>query len=165
MPPSLLVQRPEMTRRLTEHERAPWTVAFWVGLGLAVIGIADAAFLWYPAELGEAAWRVTTIRATIDALPLATIGLASMLVAGIFRQGYRALSVVTITAGVMFAAIIGMIVLFALSLLRVQSATDPLAPGMVDIVRSGLFAAVYLFLYGLFAVVGAREMLSSPDAP
>src|SRR5262245_28427718 len=102
MPQSLIVPRSQVARGTHAEPSLPWRAAFWIALGLTAIGFLDAAFLWVPLRITEIFWRVSVIRATVDALPLATLGLTALLITTVHRQSGRALNGIAIFAGVVF---------------------------------------------------------------
>jgi hypothetical protein len=54
---------------------------------LTVAGWLDIALLWYPPRLGEADWEFGIIAQSLDAMPLPTMGLTLLAVAGLLHQG------------------------------------------------------------------------------
>lgn len=156
MPQPLLVQRAEALRSASTRTHVPWAVVFWVGVGMAIIGYGDIAFLWAPLQLNNPAWRVETIRATIDALPLGTLGLTAIMVASVGLASDRALAFVMVIAGLLFFAIAYAAAVHTLNARNLPQNTG--ADPTLELARIGLFSAVYLFVYGLIAVAAARRV-------
>lgn len=58
--------------------RTAWQMFFVVGLGLALVGMVDAAMLLVPANPSSLDWEFGTIGSMIEGLPLITMGLGCM---------------------------------------------------------------------------------------
>lgn len=59
-----------------------WRWLGWFGLVLAAAGLTDLALVFVPANFGNAEWEFGTVAQVISGLPLATMGLAALLGAG-----------------------------------------------------------------------------------
>src|SRR5262245_56246877 len=62
-----------------------WYLLGWSGLVYILVGGIDILLAWYPIEFGNAEWEFGTISATLDRLPLATVGAMFILAAGVAR--------------------------------------------------------------------------------
>jgi len=72
----------------------------------AVVGGVDVLLTWYPLHFGSAEWEFGTVTATLNGLPLFTMGMALMVaaaVAGGSRRGVRTLAVAFVVVAVAIA--------------------------------------------------------------
>ncbi len=114
-------------RPLEQSPDFGWYLLGWVGLVFALVGGFDLLLTWYPLNFGNPNWEFGTVSATLDGLPVTTLGLALLLGAAVAR-GKRWL---VRTMSVVFVALALVIVLAAMLYatdvpIALQSMTDPL---------------------------------------
>jgi len=68
-----------------------WQLLGGVGWLFALVALADLALVWYPPGLGNPDWEISTVTATVDHLPLLTVGLALIFGAAVANRNYRTL--------------------------------------------------------------------------
>jgi hypothetical protein len=126
-----------------------WTLFLVAGAAFMVVGWTDIALLWRPLLLDNMEWRFSTITASVNALPLPTLGLVLVGVAGLAKR-----RVGTIMAGGALAAILGAIILIAGALFASAAVVGrPLieAEMMVlftrAVTKTGILVAVYVLLH------------------
>ena len=54
----------------------------WVGLGFLLVGLVDFGLVWMPPRVGDLEWRFSSAAQGFGALPIPTLGLVFLLVAG-----------------------------------------------------------------------------------
>lgn len=54
----------------------------WVGFGFLVVGLLDFGLVWLPPQFGDLEWRFSSAAQGLGALPIPTLGLVLLLVAG-----------------------------------------------------------------------------------
>jgi hypothetical protein len=113
-----------------------WLLFGWIGVTFAAVGGVDVLLTWYPAHFGNAEWEFGTVTASLNGLPLFTMGLALLLGAQV-AQGWR--------LGVRIVAALFLVVAVLIVLAAVLWATNvPLALQAVpdSVVKTGLEKAV-----------------------
>jgi hypothetical protein len=136
-----------------------WGVLLALGLALAVVGAVDVALLWFPARWASVDWEFGTVSATIEGMPLVTLGLG-LLTASVLARGSRTGAVVVAVVLFLFALFsVVMLVILALDLPVVMRAVDPqLRPTLNKaILKSGIMGVVYVVLYTIIGIQAARR--------
>ena len=164
MPQSLIIPRSDVARGHRPEKPLPWKVVFWVSAGLTLLGWLDVGFLWAPLQLADLSWRFNVIAATIDALPLATIGLTAWLVAAVQRESHAGLMCVVTIGAVTCALLLVLGAWFVASGMRMQSPGTGNVPGLLEIGRTSLFALIYLFVYAGITGSAAKRLLADDEA-
>jgi hypothetical protein len=59
-----------------------------IGSALALVGVVDLAFLWFPLQLGTAGWEFVTVSRTFTNAPMTMVGLV-FIASGLMRRGTR----------------------------------------------------------------------------
>lgn len=140
-------------------EQVQWRVLAWIGAALAVVGWLDWALIWFPLDFGNPQWEFGNISASIDALPLGTLGLG-LIAASVVARGGRWTPRVL---GVLFALgsllLLGLLVIY---LLDVPLALRSVQPQMRSVLRLAMMktvvsALVYAVLYGGLAFLTLRR--------
>jgi hypothetical protein len=151
-----------------DKERAPleqapdfgWYLLGWIGLVFALVGGFDLALIWYPMGFGNPDWEFGTVSATLDGLPVVTLGMALLLGVGAARGQrwlVRVMAVVFVAAAV---AIVLAAILYATNVpLAIQSMTDPvIALGLKKaIAKTTVQAVLYPVGFVWIAVITWRH--------
>ena len=164
MAQSLIIPRSEVVRGARHEHALPWRVILWVAAGLTLVGWLDVAFLWAPLRIGEMGWRIEVIAATVDSLPLATIGLTAALVASVHRESKAGLTCVATFAALTCIALLVLGAWFVASGLRMQSPELRNGPAQIEILRTSIFAFIYVVIYALITSSAAQRLLANHDA-
>lgn len=130
-----------------------WRVVGLGAAGIWCIGALDVGLLWVPPDFGSVEWEFGTISATVDALPLMTIGLIGVGAAGWARGSIRTCRVVAALAGVVVAGLLGLGALYGLSAPVAWQAVEPgmqrmLSKALAKTTGAGI---VYVGLYATLA--------------
>jgi hypothetical protein len=133
--PKILVQdagRP----RLAPAPDFGWYLLGWIGVVFTFVGGLDLLLTWYPPRFGNAEWEFGTVSASLDGLPVLTLGLALTLGAAAARGQRWLLRSLTIVL-LILATLIGVwAVLYATNIpIALQAVTDPS-------IRTGLKKAI-----------------------
>ncbi len=145
---------------LTPAPEVAWRLVMAVGLAFTAVGGLDLLLTWYPWHMGNPEWEFGTVSASLDGLPVPTLGLGLVLAAAVAlgsRWGVRTLAIV-------FALLALVIVLAAL----LYATNVPIALKTVSepVSRSGLKkamakaagqAVVYPLILGWIAVKAWRH--------
>lgn len=133
--PKVLVQETGRPR-LAGSPDFGWYLIGWIGAVFTAVGALDLLLTWYPPRFGNAEWEFGTVSASLDGLPVLTLGLALSLGAGAAR-GQRWLLRTVAVVLVLLAVLIGIgAVLYATNIpIALQSVTDPT-------IRTGLKKAI-----------------------
>ena len=68
----------------TSQATAAFRVAGVIGIVIALVGLTDLAFAWFPLEWGNLEWEFGTSSRTFDGLPLSTIGIGALAASATF---------------------------------------------------------------------------------
>ena len=135
--PRILVRPP--SKGSTALSPAPdfgWLLLGWVGLTFALVGGVDVLLTWYPAHFGVAEWEFGTITASLNGLPLFTMGLALLLGSQVARGRRKGVRIVAWLLLAVAIAIVLAALLWATSVpLALRVVSDP-------VVKTGLEKAV-----------------------
>jgi hypothetical protein len=71
----LLAKEPDERLPLEESADFGWYLLGWIGLAFALVGGFDLALIWIPLGFGNPEWEFGTVSATLDGLPVTTLGL------------------------------------------------------------------------------------------
>ncbi len=137
MTDSKLLLTPSTRGGLASGLAAPeWRVLGIIGAVFLVVGGLDAVLAWVPADFGNAEWEFGTVSASLNGLPVPTLGLALILARSLAlgdRTTARAVLAVYATMAILIVAA-GLV--YALDLaLAFRAVTHPVA-------REGLKKAV-----------------------
>ena len=81
-------------RQIPREDEAPplagapdfgWYLLGHLGTAFAMVGLLDVVLTWVPFAFGDAEWEFGTVSSSMDALPVATLGLGLMLGAAVAR--------------------------------------------------------------------------------
>lgn len=105
-----------------------WDMLGWIGVVFLLVGGLDIALAWFPSQFGSPEWEFGTVSATLDALPLPTMGLLFVLVACIARGSRAGIRVACIVLWVVAALIVGAALLYATNIpIALKSVPNPVA--------------------------------------
>ena len=164
MAQSLIIPRSEVVRGARHEHALPWRVVLWVAAVLTLVGWLDVAFLWAPLSIGEMGWRFEVIAATVDSLPLATIGLTAVLMACVHRESKAGLACVATFGALTCMALLVLGAWFVANGLRMQSPDLRDGPAQIEILRTSIFAFIYIIIYALITSSAAQRLLANHDA-
>lgn len=120
------------------------------GAAFMVIGWTDISLLWYPLQLRSIDWEFATVTASINAMPLPTLGLVLLAAAGIARRSKGLMRIAAVFAVLAAVLVVAMAGLYVLALLAGRPAMDP---GMKVLfaraaMKTSVLTAVYVLLHG-----------------
>lgn len=133
------------------------------GAALALAAFFDLALAWYPIGIGNPEWEFGTVSATLNSLPLTTVGLVLALVSAL-ENGYvirtRVLSSLFLTLALL---VLASAVLYALDVpLALRAVQDPLARmGLTKaIIKAFGLVVVYLVGFTWIAIASWRRTIT-----
>ena len=116
-----------------------WRTVIALGVVLTAAGLTDIALAFYPPNLGSAPWRFTTLVSVMNGLPVLSLGLLVVLMAGL-ALGSR--TVVQAATGLNLLLLIGLVVAVA-GILTSVGATVADVPEAVQMgIRKAMFKGV-----------------------
>jgi hypothetical protein len=128
-----------------------WRTVTALGVVLAAAGVTDIALAFYPPNLGSAPWRFTTLVSVMNGLPVLSLGLLVVLMAGL-ALGSRAVVQVATAANALIllgllVAVIGILTSMGAT---VADVADPMRVGIRKATVKGvafgvIFGAAHLF--------------------
>jgi hypothetical protein len=137
-----------------------WRTVTALGVVLAAAGLTDIALAFYPPNLGSAPWRFTTLVSVMNGLPVLSLGLLVILMAGL-ALGSR--TVVQLAIVVNAILLIGLVVAVIGILMSVGAAMADVPEGVqVGIRKATIKGVAFGVIFGaahLFGVmIGFRAM-------
>ena len=159
--PRVLV-RPEKQGHgsLTPAPEFGWLLLGWVGLTFSVVGGLDVLLTWYPLQLGNAEWEFGTVTASLNGLPLFTMGMALLLGAAVARGSRWAVRLVAGGFGVVALTVILAALLWVTNIpLALHSVPDPVVKTGLKkaIVKTGVQAIGYPIGFAWIAIKAWRH--------
>lgn len=160
---SILIQKSKKEPGAPKIQEAPevvWSILRLAGGTLAVIGLFDLGLTWVPLRFGVREWEFGTVTASLNALPVVTMGLA-LLMAGALAAGKRlaARAVAVLLVG-LTVCIAAAALLYATNLpFLFEAAREPgLAEGVrKSMVKTGMQVVLFPTVYVLLAALGWRH--------
>lgn len=142
-----------------------WRTVTALGVVLAAAGVTDIALAFYPPNLGSAPWRFTTLVSVMNGLPVLSLGLLVILMAGL-ALGSRAVVQVATVANALI--LIGLLVAVIGILTSVGATLADLAEAVqVGIRKATIKGVAFGVIFGaahLFGVmIGFRAMKGPLD--
>ena len=138
-------------------------LALVAGVFVIILGWVDILVGWFPLGFGSPEWEFGAVSATVDGLPLSTLGLVATLL-GASASGVRwGLWTAAVWAAWVLAVLIWAAVLYALT---VPVALGALGPGGLQgplgraVIKTSTLIAVYMCFYGwieMQAISGLRR--------
>lgn len=133
------------------------SITGWSGLAFLLIGGSDFALTWYPFDFGNREWEFGTVTASLNGLPVPTMGLALLLVGALLLERRWWSVLVALAAFGMALWVLAGAVLWGTTVpLAVQSVPPDVAVGLKKAVLKGALQAV---LYpGILLFIGWRAV-------
>jgi hypothetical protein len=153
-PESILVRSTAApTAKVNVPAAHAWSVAAWVGFGLALIGWSDVFIGMYPFRPGNPDWEFGAVSAALDSMPLGAIGLAAATVGMLLSGRRRTLRVMSVFQALVVVFLLGAIALYSLSIPLVIKAVPAAMQGQLklSIAKAFLLAVTYIGLYVVMA--------------
>jgi hypothetical protein len=156
MKEQVVMARPSEKRSpLAEPDaRLAWRIILIVGIAAAIVGITDVGLLFFPARWASLEWEFGTISATIEGLPLCTLGLG-LIAAAMVAQGYalgrRLLGPLLLVVGLF---VVALLVIFALDVPVALRSSEPALRAVLrkQILKTALMGVSYVFAYSVLGV-------------
>jgi hypothetical protein len=104
-PRPVLMKKGTAAAVLQSPERTGARLLVTLGGAIALYELVRVGLLWFPPQLGIAAWEFGTVTETFDVLPLLTIGATLMALGVVQRPGVRPGTVRTWAVAFAFAAV------------------------------------------------------------
>jgi hypothetical protein len=113
-----------------------WRLVGLLGALLVVVGLADLAITWWPLGFGNPEWEFGTVTATMNGLPVPTLGLVAVAAAARAVGWLKAARVVAVVLVGLTVVVVGGAVLYATTVpIAMKSVTNP-------VIQTGLTKAV-----------------------
>ncbi len=157
----ILITRPGKPKQKAKPGPPVGRLALVAGVFVIIVGWVDILVGWFPLGFGSPEWEFGAVSATVDGLPLSTLGLVMTLLgasASGSRWGLWSASVwaawvlvVLVVAGVLYA----LTVPIALGELGPAGLQDPLGRAVV---KTSTLLAVYVCFYGWMELQAIRGL-------
>jgi hypothetical protein len=152
-------EKPSLGAPLEAAPGLSWRLLGWTGWAFFALGGVDVALTWFPATFGNPEWEFGTVTASLNGLPVTTMGLALVLCAGI-AQGQRwIIRTVAMVLLLLAAAILVSGLLYATNVpIALRTVTQEVARQglMKAITKTSVQLVLYPALFVTLAVVGWR---------
>ena len=134
--------------------RTAWQMFFVVGLGLALVGMFDAAMLLIPANPSSLDWEFGTIGSMVVGLPLITTGLGCMAASSTASGWAWTRGTVILMLSVLALIVAASVVLFVLDVPAVLRAANPqLHPSIKKVaLKTAVMGLMHLSMYVILTV-------------
>lgn len=135
-----------------------WRTVIALGVVLALAGLTDISLAFYPPNLGSAPWRFTTFVSVMNGLPVLSLGLLTILMAGIAVGSRTVVRIGTIANAVLLVGLVLALIGIATS----AGATMAEVPAEVRVgIRKAMakgvaFGVIFGLAHALGAVTGFR---------
>jgi uncharacterized SAM-binding protein YcdF (DUF218 family) len=116
-----------------------WRTVTALGVVLTAAGLTDIALAFYPPNLGSAPWRFTTLVSVMNGLPVLSLGLLVVLMAGL-ALGSR--TVVQAATGLNVLLLIGLVVAVVVILTSVGATVADVPEAVQMGIRKAMFKGV-----------------------
>jgi hypothetical protein len=125
-------------------------VMFAFGLAIAAVATVDLGLVWIPFRFGSGEWEFGTVSQAMNAMPLLTMGLVFLTMAGLLAASAVMLRVLSLVHLFITLALIGAGLLYALNVPVALGAVPPEAKSLLQraILRTSAFAGIYTLLFG-----------------
>lgn len=152
-----------LTQHVESRREHVWPVLDWVGLAFLLMGLVDLALAWFPLGFGNPEWEFGTISATLNGMPLLTIGVVLLHVSGTMlgrRWQMRAIAGTAITLALLLVAAAMLYLTVYPIALRQGGADNSLV--LAGLQKAGFKAAALFVIYVvLFLRVGITGFRTS----
>ena len=141
----------------TSQPAAAWRALGVLGVVFVLVGGIDTLLIWYPPSFGTPEWEFGSITASLDGLPVPTMGLVLLLASALHGGNVRLAKVLAVVLTILAVVILLAAVLYAinvpLGLRAVQNAGPVATQGMKkSIIKAAVQMLVYPAGYILVAV-------------
>src|SRR5574341_375596 len=134
--PKVLVQQEPTKPRLSPAPDFGWLLLGWIGLVFCGVGGLDLLLTWYPMQFGNAEWEFGTVSATLDGLPLFTMGLALLIGSSVARGQRWLVQTLAIVLVVMAVLVLAAAVLYVTNVpIALRAVSQP-------VIQTGLKKAI-----------------------
>lgn len=140
-----------------------WGMGFALGITLMLMGLIDLGLLFYPPHWASLDWEFGTIGATIEGLPLLTVGLGLMAMSSVARGRTGWMRLLSIILLLLALFVIGILVIFALDIPVALRAVQPAGRETLNksIVKTALMGSLYVVMYAALGVWTWRRIRAS----
>ena len=124
-----------------------WHALGAVGLALLIMGSVDILLAWIPLRIGDPEWEFGTISATLNNMPVPSMGLALILSHAAAQGNKTELAAVALWCVIVVLVLVGAAVLYALDVpmaLRAVQGDVPRRALRAAMIKAGAAFVVYL---------------------
>lgn len=150
-------------RDVVADQRTAWAMLVALGVILSLVGLLDLGLLFFPPRWASLDWEFGTISATIEGLPLLTVGLGLMTVGSVARGRTGWMRLLSIAFILLALVIITLLVVFALDVPVAMRAVQ--AAGretlLKTIAKAGGMGFLYVIMYAALGVWTWRRTTNS----
>ena len=135
--PKVLVRQDAAPKpRLTPAPDFAWALFGWLGIVFTAVGGLDLLLTWYPLHFGNPEWEFGTVSASLDGLPVMTLGLVMLMGTGVARGQRWLVRTVAVVLVALTLVILGAALMYATNVpIALDAVTQPA-------IRTGLKKAI-----------------------
>lgn len=147
----------------TDDRRAAgseWVVLAGMGAVFALVALVDIGLAFYPLNVGSAEWEFGTATAVMENLPVGTVGIGLVGVAGLGRRADWLIKLAVLVGIGLVIVILASAVMFGRNVAEaIRTVTDPvLRQGLTEsITRTSVQLVAYLAALGWFVMRLRKE--------
>lgn len=129
-------------------------MGFGLGITLTLIGLTDLGMLYFPPHWASLDWEFGTIGATIEGLPLLTVGLGLLAMSSVALGRTRWMRLWSILMLLLALFVIAILIVFVLDVPVALRAVQPTGREALQksIVKTGLMGSLYVVWYAALGI-------------
>jgi len=157
----ILLTQPEKPKRKAKNVAPVGRLALIAGIFIIVVGWVDILVGWFPLGFGSPEWEFGAVSATVDGLPLSTLGVVMTLLGASATGSRWGLWTASIWVAWVLVVLVVAAVLYALT---VPVALGQLGPAGLQaplgraVVKTSTLMAVYMCFYGWMEIQAVRGL-------
>jgi hypothetical protein len=159
--PPILKSEPEKKTRDFKPGLSVDRLVLFAGIFIILLGWVDILVSWFPLGFGSPEWEFGVVSATVDGLPLSTLGLVMTLLGAAASESRRGLQLALVWATWVFVVLVVCGVLYALTVpvaLGVLGPEGLQAPLGRAVVKTSTLLLAYLGFYGWMGLQAIRHL-------
>jgi len=151
----LISDPPAGPKRPADNPTLGWSLLLVMGWLFVIVGLLNIVLLWWPLQMGNPEYEFASVAASLDSLPLPTMGLAFALAASRAQGHLTGAKVAMVTAVALAVLVVLAAVLYGLDVPLALKAVKE-GPVRMGIMKSILKVSAQAVLYPIALIAFAR---------